>query len=91
MTERANYLRAEKAIDQRKTATAIVRVADWLDIADSRTRTTVYPQLQNDLDHEETEEAWMWAALLIADVCDFSSSALRMLATSVNNMYREAE
>lgn len=91
MTERSHYLRAEKAIDQRKTATALVRVADWLDIADSRSRVTVYPQLPNDVDHEETEEAWMWAALLIADACDFHSAALRMLATGVNQMYKEAE
>ena len=87
--QRKNYLRAAKPIDQRHTAYAIERLADWLDLADSASVTSVYPDIWQDTDKEETSYAWMWAALLIADMTEADSHTLRMLATAILLAYKE--
>lgn len=86
---RDTYLRGSRAIDHRSTATVMDRVADWLDLADSGTVTSVYPEIPETQDHEALACAWMWAAVLIADACDFPTELLHKLATAIRGAYRE--
>jgi hypothetical protein len=84
---RETYLRSGKSIDQRVTARALDRVADWLDIADSQTVTAIYPEVPECEVASELPDAWMWAAILIADMTDAPSEALHQLATVIRSMY----
>lgn len=84
---RETYLRGGVKIDQRVTARALDRVADWLDIADSQTVTTVYPEIPESQDYGEIATGWCWAALLIADMVDAPSEALHRLASAIRGMY----
>jgi hypothetical protein len=89
MPDRTMFLRGGKSIDQRLTATALDRVADWLDIADSQTKTAVYPEIPESKDHEELCYAWMWAAITIANLCDLPSDITHQMATSIRLMYAD--
>jgi poly(3-hydroxybutyrate) depolymerase len=86
---RDTYLRGSKQIDQRLTATGLDRIADWLDLADSQTVASVYPEIPESQDHETLANAWMWTALLIADAADFPTDVLHKLATAIRGAYRE--
>lgn len=88
---RNDYLRGSKGIDQRLTATAFDRVADWLDIADSKTRTAIYPEVNGSKDYEQLAHAWMWACVTLADVLDLETDILHSLATSARQIYTESE
>jgi len=87
MTTRDMYLRGGKAFDQRLTAATLMRVADWLDIADTRTRTAVYPEMPTDPSGEDTALAWCWTAVLIASLGDTTTDQIRQLATGLRSMY----
>ena len=84
---RETYLRGGRSIDQRVTARALDRVADWLDIADSQTVTAVYPEMPETDDVQELVVGWCWAALLIADMTDAPTEALHALASAIRSMY----
>jgi hypothetical protein len=86
---RSSYLRAGTQIDQRVTAACLDRIADWLDLSDSRTPTTVYPELPDTQDKVELAHAWMWAALLIADTTEPVSEVLHMMATGIRQAYED--
>jgi hypothetical protein len=88
---RETYLRGGRSIDQRITARCIDRVADWLDIADSQTVASVYPDLPETDDMAELSTAWMWAGVLIADMTDAPSEAMHALATAIRRMYAESD
>ena len=88
---RSDFLRGGKKIDQRLTATALDRISDWLDIADSRSPAAVYPEIPETQDHEELCYAWMWAAVTIADIAEIPTEMLRMLATAARSMYAERD
>lgn len=88
---REAFLRGDLKINQQVTARCLDRVADWLDIADSETVTAVYPQLPETSDALELACAWMWAAVLIADMTDPESDILHKLATAIRSSYREGE
>jgi hypothetical protein len=80
---REQYLRGGEIYNTHLTGVAIERIADWLDIADSRTRTSVYPDFtESETDHEEAL-SWCWAALLIANMVDADSRTLRELGTAI--------
>lgn len=83
MSERQHYIRSSVPADQNLTARAIKQLASWLDLADDHAMTTVYPEAVNGPDGQENAYAWMWAALLIADMGDVDSGKLNYLANSI--------
>jgi hypothetical protein len=83
MPIREQYLRGGEVYNTFLTGIAIERIADWLDIADSKTRTSVYPDLPESESEHELALSWCWAALLIANMVDADSRALRELGTAI--------
>ena len=83
VSERQNYIRADQPANQALTVLMMRRIADWFDIADDETIVTVYPEAFLDEGPMGTARAWMWAALLIADMADIPSAELRKVANSI--------
>lgn len=90
MSERQNFIRAGYAIDQRYTAQALRYIADSLDAADDRSTIFVAADQIGGGYTEDTQEAWMWAALLIADMTNVSSVDLRAQSATIERGYRDA-
>jgi hypothetical protein len=91
MTVRDAYLRGGQQFDTRVTGQAIKRVADMLDLADSRTRTAVYPEIHGYDDMHEIAVGWCWAAVLIADICDIDTATLHALANAIIGAYDDEQ
>jgi hypothetical protein len=80
---REQYLRGGEVYNTYLTGVAIERIADWLDIADSKTRTSVYPDLPEASNEHELALSWCWAGVLIANMVDADSRTLRELGTAI--------
>ena len=81
------FLRGGESYDTRLTGAALRRVADWLDIADSETRVSVYPDMSEAEDDHKLALAWSWAAVLLANIADVDSVTIRTLANAINGIY----
>ena len=88
-TPREHYLRGGEVYNTSLTGDAIARIADWLDIADSKTRTAVYPEMPKAKTEHELCLAWCWAALLVANMVEADSATLRMLAQAIKGIESE--
>jgi hypothetical protein len=86
---REQYLRGGEVYNTYLTGVAVERIADWLDIADSKTRTSVYPNMSESANDHEEAVVWCWAALLIADILDADSRTLRDLGTAIKLLNKE--
>ena len=86
---RDSYLRGGLAIDQRVTADCMERVVTWLDLADSQVQTAVYPQVPSTVDQLELAHAWMWTAILIADMCEIPTTDVRAMVDAIRGAYKE--
>ena len=86
---RDQYLRGGLAIDQRVTADCMERVVTWLDLTDSKVQTAVYPQVPSTTDLTELAHAWMWTAILIADMCELPTADIRAMVDAIRSAYKE--
>ncbi len=83
VSERQQYIKSSRAMDQLDTATALFMIADTLDMADDQKNMWVNPIHALNNDYMKMAYAWMWAAYLIADTCEMDSVTLRALANKI--------